>query len=59
MVNSGISWVLWKIDDKSELGEQKVDWKVTFVKLKGRKQNQPGWVLRLYIDLAALQDCRP
>lgn len=57
LVNPGVSWVLWKGDVKNVLRGQKVDWKVTFVKGKGRRQNKAGQIFRLDIDLAALQDC--
>lgn len=49
LVNSGVSWVLWKVDAKSESGAQKSDWQVTLVKGEGRKQNQTDTVLRLYL----------
>lgn len=46
LVNSGVSWGLWGVDAKNELGEHKVYWKVTFVKGKGRKLNWAGRVNR-------------
>lgn len=49
LVNSGVSWVLWKVDAESESGAQKSDWKVTLVKGEGRKRKQTDMVLRLYL----------